>query len=90
MMLWKKIATILATEFQSNVWKPVLAMMHVQLANSACAPISVHQAIWKNVKFFGNMKTINVSRIVMTLELSSLMIAKLVAMVNPSASMSVY
>ena len=64
-------------------------MMHVQLANSACVPISVHQAIWKNAKFFGNMKIINVSRIVMTLELSFSMIVKLVAMANLSASMSV-
>ena len=64
-------------------------MMHVQLANSACVPISVHQAIWKNVKFFGNMKITNVSRIVMTLELSYSMIAKQVAMANLSASMSV-
>ena len=79
----------MATKFQSNVWKPVLAMMHVQLANSACVPISVHQAIWKNVKFFGNMKITNVSRIVMTLELSYSMIAKQVAMANLSASMSV-
>jgi hypothetical protein len=88
-MLSKKTATNLATEFQLNVWKNAPAMTNVQLVNTACVHHSVHHPILKNAKFFGNMKIINVSRIVMTLEHNSSMIAKMVAMVNLSALMSV-
>ena len=87
-MLWKKTATNLATEFPLNVWKNAHAMTNVQLVNTACVRHSVHHPILKNVKFFGNMKIINVSRIVTILEHNSSMIAKLVAMVNLSALMS--
>lgn len=88
-MLWKKTATNLATEFPLNVWENAHAMTNAQLVNMACVRHSVHHPILKNAKFFGNTKIINVSRIVMTLERNSSMIAKLVAMVNPSALMSV-
>ena len=84
----KRTATNLATEFQSNVWRIVHAMIHVQLVNTACVRHFVHHLILKNAKFSGNMKILNVSRIVTTLEHNSSMIAKLVVMVNLSALMS--
>ena len=87
-MLWKKTATNLATEFPLNVWKNVHAMTNVQPVNTACVRHSVHHPILKNAKFFGNMKIINVSRTVMTLEHNSSMIAKLVAMGNLNVLMS--
>ena len=87
-MLWKKTATNLATEFPLNVWKNAHAMTNAQPVNTACVRHSVHHPILRSVKFFGNMKIINVSRIVTTLEHNSSMIAKLVAMVNLSALMS--
>ena len=87
-MLWRKTATNLATEFPLNVWKNAHAMTNVQLVNTACVRHSVHHPILRSVKFFGNMKIINVSRIAMIPELNSSMIAKLVVMVNLSALMS--
>ena len=87
-MLWRKTATNLATEFPLNVWKNAHAMTNVQLVNTACVRHSVHHPILRSVKFFGNMKIINVSRIAMIPELKSSMIAKLVVMVNLSALMS--
>ena len=87
-MLWRKTATNLATEFPLNVWKNAHAMTNVQLVNTACVRHSVHHPILRSVKFFGNMKIINVSRIAMIPELKSSMIAKLIVMVNLSALMS--
>ena len=87
-MLSKKTATNSETEYQLNVWKNVHAMTNVQLVNTACVRHIVHHPILKNVKFFGNMKILNVSRIVMIQEHNSSMIARLVVMANPSALMS--
>ena len=87
-MLSKKTATNSETEYQLNVWKNAHAMTNVQLVNTACVRHSVHHPILRSVKFFGNMKIINVSRIAMIPELKSSMIAKLVVMVNLSALMS--
>ena len=78
----------MATEFPLNVWKNAHAMTNVQLVNTACVRHSVHHPILRSVKFFGNMKIINVSRIAMIPERNSSMIAKLVVMVNLSALMS--
>jgi len=87
-MLLKKTATNLETRFLLNAWKTALAMTNVQLVNMACVHHSAHHLILKNAKFFGNMKTINVSRIVTIHVLNFLMIAKLVATANQSALMS--